>query len=146
MPVSAWSETPSNNATADSASGIVWSEGQAPSSINDSARAMMAEIKKDFTNTINTNGRQKFPNGLELKWGYNAGGADSFQTFPVAFSTHCLFVSAQPTSASLPTTTLLANSVESLGVTGFTYRLRQSLNGGLVGQSAAPFFWFAIGR
>lgn len=41
-----WSTTPSTNATADAANGINWSEGQAPSSINDSARAMMAELKK----------------------------------------------------------------------------------------------------
>lgn len=37
-----WSKTASNNATADPS--INWSEGQAPSSINDSARAMMARL------------------------------------------------------------------------------------------------------
>lgn len=37
-----WSTTASNNATADPA--INWAEGQSPSSINDSARAMMAAI------------------------------------------------------------------------------------------------------
>lgn len=37
-----WSTTASNNATADPS--IDWSEGQSPSSINDSARAMMAGI------------------------------------------------------------------------------------------------------
>jgi len=39
-----WSQTPAANATADST--INWQEGQAPSSINDSARAMMAATAK----------------------------------------------------------------------------------------------------
>src|SRR6266566_1718132 len=37
-----WSRTAATNAAADSS--INWAEGQAPSSINDSARAMMARI------------------------------------------------------------------------------------------------------
>src|SRR5580692_4709006 len=37
-----WSTTAANNGNADPS--INWSEGQAPSSINDSARAMMAAI------------------------------------------------------------------------------------------------------
>ena len=39
-----WSQTASADATADST--INWSEGQAPSSVNDSARAMMAATAK----------------------------------------------------------------------------------------------------
>jgi hypothetical protein len=39
-----WSQTASSNATADST--INWAEGQAPSSVNDSARAMMAASSK----------------------------------------------------------------------------------------------------
>ena len=35
-----WSQTAASNATADAS--INWQEGQAPSSVNDSARAMMA--------------------------------------------------------------------------------------------------------
>ena len=46
MPISSWSITPADNATADSANGISWPEGMSPASVNDSARAMMAEIKK----------------------------------------------------------------------------------------------------
>ena len=38
--VQVWSETPATNATADSA--INWQEGQAPSTVNNSARGMMA--------------------------------------------------------------------------------------------------------
>lgn len=63
MPISSWSTTASSNATADSASGIVWSEGQAPSSINDSARAMMAEIRKDYANFSLFSFRNKLING-----------------------------------------------------------------------------------
>lgn len=39
-----WSQTAASNASADS--NINWSEGQAPSSVNDSARAMMASAAK----------------------------------------------------------------------------------------------------
>jgi hypothetical protein len=35
-----WSRTAASNATADSS--VNWAEGQAPSSVNDSARALMA--------------------------------------------------------------------------------------------------------
>ena len=37
-----WSQTAASNATADPDPSINWQEGQAPSSVNDSARAMMA--------------------------------------------------------------------------------------------------------
>ena len=52
-----WSQTAASNATADSAIG--WAEGQAPSSINDSARSMMAVLKKhddDISGAIVTGG------------------------------------------------------------------------------------------
>lgn len=39
-----WSQTPNDNQTADST--INWREGQAPSSLNDSARGMMAAVAK----------------------------------------------------------------------------------------------------
>lgn len=52
-----WDRTASNNATADST--VNWSEGQAPSSINDSARAMMTSVAKwrdDISGAITTGG------------------------------------------------------------------------------------------
>ncbi|MEH2534422.1 microcystin-dependent protein [Bradyrhizobium sp. AZCC 1588] len=52
-----WSQTAASNATADSAIG--WAEGQAPSSVNDSARSMMAVLKKhddDISGAIVTGG------------------------------------------------------------------------------------------
>lgn len=52
-----WSKTAASNATADDTVG--WSEGQAPSSINNSARAMMAVVAKwrdDNNGTLTTGG------------------------------------------------------------------------------------------
>jgi microcystin-dependent protein len=52
-----WSQTASSDATADST--INWAEGQAPSSVNDSARAMMAATAKyrdDIAGAIITSG------------------------------------------------------------------------------------------
>jgi hypothetical protein len=52
-----WSKTASNNATADST--INWAEGQTPSSVNDSARAMMAATAKyrdDIAGALTTGG------------------------------------------------------------------------------------------
>jgi microcystin-dependent protein len=52
-----WSQTAANNATADSS--INWQEGQAPSSVNDSGRAMMVSIAKhrdDIAGAIVTGG------------------------------------------------------------------------------------------
>lgn len=46
MSVYQWSLTASDNATADS--GVNWQEGQSPSTINNSARAMMAAVKAGF--------------------------------------------------------------------------------------------------
>jgi len=52
-----WSKTAASNATADNT--INWAEGQSPSSVNDSARAMMArtaEWRDDVSGTIATGG------------------------------------------------------------------------------------------
>jgi microcystin-dependent protein len=59
-----WSQTPATNSTSDSGSDIQWAEGMAPSDVNDSARAMMAEMRKFIddlgayatTNTVQTTG------------------------------------------------------------------------------------------
>ncbi len=70
--VAFWSQTAATNATADSSVG--WAEGQAPSTVNDSARAMMASTAKwrdDLAGALTTGGtstaytlttNQVFPN------------------------------------------------------------------------------------
>lgn len=55
--VVSWSQTAATNATADST--VNWAEGQAPSSVNDSARATMASVAKyrdDIAGAIVTGG------------------------------------------------------------------------------------------
>ncbi|MGD9724527.1 MAG: phage tail protein [Pirellulales bacterium] len=57
MTVFSWSQTAASNATADSS--INWREGQAPSQVNDSARAMMSAIAKwrdDMSGNLVTGG------------------------------------------------------------------------------------------
>ncbi|MEY2410614.1 MAG: hypothetical protein QOF48_3284 [Verrucomicrobiota bacterium] len=57
MPFYNWSRTAASNASADST--VNWSEGQAPSSVNDSARAMMASTaayRDDVAGAIVTGG------------------------------------------------------------------------------------------
>jgi microcystin-dependent protein len=57
MPFWSWSKTAASNATADTT--INWAEGQSPSSVNDSARAMMArtaEWRDDVSGTLATAG------------------------------------------------------------------------------------------
>jgi len=52
-----WSRTAASNSTADSA--VNWAEGQAPSSVNDSARAMMASLagyRDDIAGALTTGG------------------------------------------------------------------------------------------
>lgn len=41
-----WSQTASSNGTADAGGGVNFAEGQAPSTVNDSARSLMAEIAR----------------------------------------------------------------------------------------------------
>jgi microcystin-dependent protein len=55
--VHSWSQTAASNATSDS--NVNWAEGQAPSSVNDSARAMMSSVAKwrdDTNGSIATGG------------------------------------------------------------------------------------------
>jgi hypothetical protein len=55
--VASWSTTAATNSSADS--NVNWAEGQAPSSVNDSARAMMASVAKwrdDLSGAITTAG------------------------------------------------------------------------------------------
>jgi microcystin-dependent protein len=81
-----WSQTAAGNATADPS--INWQEGQAPSSVNDSARAMMASIAKhrdDIAGAIVTGGTATT---------YTVASYEAFDTFArlngqiIAFTPH----------------------------------------------------------
>jgi len=81
-----WSQTAANNATADSL--VNWQEGQAPSSVNDSARAMMAAVAKyrdDVSGAIVTGGTST---------AYAVSSFEAFDTFAhlggqtIAFTPH----------------------------------------------------------
>src|SRR5215813_5149086 len=81
-----WSKTAAANATADPT--INWAEGQAPSSINDSARAMMAATAKyrdDIAGAIVTSGSST---------AYTVSSYEVFDTFAhlngqmIAFTAH----------------------------------------------------------
>lgn len=81
-----WSKTAASNATASST--VNWAEGQAPSSVNDSARAMMADTAKyrdDITGSITTGGTST---------GYTVASNQGFSTLAklnnmvVAFTPH----------------------------------------------------------
>lgn len=51
MPLKSWSTTDADNDDADAASNINWPEGQPPSGVNNSARAMMTVTKKWWDDT-----------------------------------------------------------------------------------------------
>src|SRR5437660_12098371 len=81
-----WSRTASTNAAADGS--INWAEGQAPSSVNDSARAMMAATAKyrdDIAGAIVTTGTST---------AYAVSSYEAFDTLPhlngqmIAFTPH----------------------------------------------------------
>ena len=66
-----WSQTASSDATTDPT--INWAEGQAPSSINDSARAMMAELGLDPADLRRGNFIKSFPHQTPVIMNYDAG-------------------------------------------------------------------------
>lgn len=91
----AWSTTAATNASVDST--INWAEGQAPSSINDSARALMARLREwgnDIAGTIVTGGSAT---------AYTVTSGQGFDTLAhldgqvIAFSPHITNTGASPT-------------------------------------------------
>jgi microcystin-dependent protein len=96
-----WSQTASADATADST--INWAEGQAPSSINDSARAMMAATAKyrdDIAGAIITSGTS------------TAYSLSSFQVFDTLIHLNGQMIAFTPHVTNGATVTL---NVDSLG-------------------------------
>ena len=92
--VASWSQTAATNSTADSA--VNWAEGQAPSSVNDSGRGMMASVAKwrdDISGTITTGGTST---------AYTATTNQSFAT-AAAMSGALLCIIPHATSGATPT-------------------------------------------
>lgn len=126
MTVNTWSATAASNSNADSS--INWAEGQAPSSVNDSARAMMAAVAKyrnDQAGTITTGGsstaytltsNQVFAslsamNGMSLRVKFNATNGAS-PTLNVDGLGAKAIVTV--TGTAVPTGAIVANSVHDL--------------------------------
>jgi microcystin-dependent protein len=96
-----WSRTASSNATADTT--VNWAEGQAPSTVNDSARAMMASVAKyrdDIAGAIETGGTS------------TAYTVDSYQVFDSLSSLNGQVIAFTPHATNGATVTL---NVDSLG-------------------------------
>ena len=97
-----WSRTPSLNATADAPS-INWAEAQAPSTVNDSARGMMASAAKfrdDISGAITTGGAS------------SAYSVTSYQGFDTLANMNGAMIAFTPHTTSAATVTL---NVDSLG-------------------------------
>lgn len=96
-----WSRTAASNATADSS--VNWAEGQAPSSVNDSARAMMASaagFRDDIAGAIVTGGTS------------TAYTVTSYQVFDSLAHMDKMVIAFTPHATSGGTTTL---NVDGLG-------------------------------
>ena len=99
--VNVWSKTAASNSSADSA--VNWAEGQPPSSVNDSARGMMAATAKwrdDISGTITTGGTST---------AYTVASNQSFSTLAYAGASLLAFI---PHTTNGATVTL---NVDSLG-------------------------------
>lgn len=121
--VVAWSKTAATNNTADS--NVNWQEGQAPSTVNDSARAMMASIAmwRDDNNGSLTTAGTSTAYTLTTNQGFTSLSALANQTLAFTMSvtsgaTPTLSVDSQTakpirnaTGVALPTGALLAGSV-----------------------------------
>src|ERR1700749_729601 len=99
-----WSRTAASNSTADST--VNWAEGQAPSTINDSARAMMASVAKyrdDIAGAIVTGGTST---------AYTVTSFQSFDTLAHLNGQVVAFTPNATNTAGSPSVTL---NVDSLG-------------------------------
>ena len=113
----------------------------------DLTAAQIKTILGAFAGIVGTSGEITTTGGMMLKFGSVAAGGDAFKTFDTAFPTVCVMVVASPfnTGAALPSTSLLAVTIEGVGTTGFTHRCRYALSGGTVGIASQGFNWVAIG-
>jgi hypothetical protein len=145
MAVKDWSTTPSANALADADEGVSFPEGQAPGTINDSVRAMMAVIKGDFANSLTGNGYQKLPNGLILQWMKVSGPAGSVVgTWPIPFPNAVLH--AQASVFSTVSNAMVVVHIGSVNTTGIQLvRLFDSGGSTAVQDAGEEVYVFGIG-
>jgi hypothetical protein len=99
MSVYEWSTTAASNATADAA--INWSEGQAPSTVNNSARAEMAAVAA-LVEAIG---------GAETTGGTGAAYTLTLNIVPTAYTTSMLFLVKINTVSTSTTATINVNSL-----------------------------------
>jgi len=141
LPFYNWSRTASNNATADST--VNWAEGQAPSSVNDSARAMMAStaaFRDDIAGAIVTGGTS------------TAYTVTSYQIFDSLAHLNGQMIAFTPHTTNGATVTL---NVDSLGAKPLRAQPSVELQGGVLIQgtpyaavynsSDAAFYLFGVG-
>jgi len=93
----------------------------------------------DFINSLDTNGYEKFPNGLVMQWGTSAqlnGHTTLDINFPIAFPNNCFNI--QITATAADATPQVHDYVTNVTVNGFI----------LHNTSAFPstYYWFAIGK
>lgn len=112
-----WSTTASSNGNADS--GINWAEGQAPSTVNNSARVMMARLK-EFLNDVS---------GVAV-----AGGTANAITLTAssAFTAYAdgIMISLRASSANTGATTLSVNAIGAKPIVKMTVNGETALAGG----------------
>lgn len=141
LPFYNWSRTATSNATADST--INWAEGQSPSSVNDSARAMMAStaaFRDDTAGAIVTGGSS------------TAYTVSSFQVFDTLAHLNGQMIAFTPHTTNGATVTL---NVDGLGAKPLRAQPSVDLQSGVLIQgtpylalynnSDAAFYLFGVG-
>jgi hypothetical protein len=101
-----WSTTPANNATADAS--INWAEGQAPSTVNNSARVMMERVKEFISDIAGVN-----------TVGGTANSITVTATSPFSAYSDGLILRFKPTATVTGAATLNANSVGAKSIRKF---------------------------
>lgn len=109
--VASWSQTAGTNATADSA--VNWAENQAPSTVNDSARGLMASVAKwrdDISGSLTTGGTST---------AYTLTSNQSFASLS-ALGGQMLYMKMSATSGASPTLAVDGLTAKALTTDGST--------------------------
>jgi hypothetical protein len=113
----------------------------------DAAFLTPAELFAAFTGSnqslVSDSGYQKFPGGLIVQWGAVYGPGDSIVTFPIAFPTAALSITATMIGTS-PSTEALVAMTDGLAASGVIIRKRFVIAGS-VGSAAQVARYIAIG-